>query len=119
MQLDRSFRRGDDELAPNGLACPSPIAVGQGVYKGSLRKKRSVGFDSRRDLSEVSDKELLTIIDSLTTRLEYVEGSQSSSREAKFDTQENAGELLVLRWALTDPLKVNEGGIVRFQCRVR
>jgi uncharacterized repeat protein (TIGR01451 family) len=61
----------------------------------------------------------VTIIDSLTTRLEYVDGSQSSSREAEFDTQENDGESLVLRWALTEPLKVNEGGIVRFQCRVR
>jgi len=62
---------------------------------------------------------LVTIIDSLTTRLEYVDGSQSSSRKANFGTQENEGESLVLRWELIEPLKVNEGGIVRFKCRVR
>ena len=61
----------------------------------------------------------VTIIDSLTTRLEYVDGSQSSSRKANFGTQENEGESLVLRWELIEPLKVNEGGIVRFKCRVR
>jgi uncharacterized repeat protein (TIGR01451 family) len=61
----------------------------------------------------------VTIIDSLTTRLEYVEGSQSSSRKANFGTQLNEGESLVLRWEIIDPLKVNEGGIVRFKCRVR
>ena len=36
-----------------------------------------------------------------------------------FMTQENDGESLVLRWELADPLKVGEGGLIRFQCRVR
>ncbi|MEX2025698.1 MAG: hypothetical protein WEH44_00330, partial [Pirellulaceae bacterium] len=61
----------------------------------------------------------VTIVDNLTTRLEYVEGSQSCSLAADFATEENEGESLVLRWAVLDPLKVNEGGIIRFQCRVR
>jgi uncharacterized repeat protein (TIGR01451 family) len=61
----------------------------------------------------------VTIVDNLTTRLEYVEGSQSCSVKADFATEENEGESLVLRWAVLDPLKVNEGGIIRFQCRVR
>lgn len=61
----------------------------------------------------------VTIVDNLTTRLEYVEGSQSCTVKADFATEENDGESLVLRWAVADPLKVNEGGIIRFQCRVR
>jgi uncharacterized repeat protein (TIGR01451 family) len=60
----------------------------------------------------------VTIVDNLTARLEYVEGSQSCSLKADFMTEENPGESLVLRWAVIDPLKVNEGGIIRFQCRV-
>jgi hypothetical protein len=48
-----------------------------------------------------------------------VEGSQSCSLKADFATELNEGESLVLRWAIIEPLKVREGGIIRFQCRVR
>lgn len=61
----------------------------------------------------------VTIVDNLTTRLEYVEGSAQSSREANFLVQPNDVGSLVLRWEITDPLEAGEGGIVRFQCRVR
>jgi uncharacterized repeat protein (TIGR01451 family) len=61
----------------------------------------------------------VTVIDNLTTRLEYVEGSQSCSVEANFLTYENDGESLVLRWEINDPIDVGQGGVIRFQCRVR
>ena len=61
----------------------------------------------------------VTIVDSLTTRLEYVPDSAQCSLPAKFMTQENDGESLVLRWEIADPLKVGDGGLIRFQCRVR
>ena len=61
----------------------------------------------------------VTIIDNLTTRLEYVEGSQTASREARFLTQINEGDSLVLRWEITDPVNQGTGGTIRFQCRVR
>jgi len=61
----------------------------------------------------------VTIVDNLTTRLEYVPDSAECSRNARFVTQENDGESLVLRWEIIDPLAVGEGGIIRFRCRVR
>ena len=61
----------------------------------------------------------ITLIDNLTTRLEYVDQSQSASVDAKFLSQLNEGETLVLRWDLTKPLKVGKGAIIRFKCRVR
>jgi uncharacterized repeat protein (TIGR01451 family) len=61
----------------------------------------------------------VTIVDSLTTRLEYVPDSAECSLPAQFGTQENEGESLVLRWEITDPLKVGDGGLIRFKCRVR
>ncbi|MDG2207364.1 MAG: hypothetical protein P8K78_05625 [Pirellulales bacterium] len=61
----------------------------------------------------------VTIIDNLTTRLEYVEGSQTASREARFLTQINEGDSLVLRWEIMDPVDQGTGGTIRFQCRVR
>ena len=60
----------------------------------------------------------VTVIDHLTPRLEYVKESQSCTMKADFKIQENA-ETLVLRWEITDPLEVNQGGLVRFRCRVR
>ena len=41
------------------------------------------------------------------------------SVKADFFAEENEGESLVLRWEIIDPLEVGQGGIIRFQCRVR
>ena len=38
---------------------------------------------------------------------------------ADFLVEENEGESLVLRWEIIEPLEVGQGGIIRFQCRVR
>ena len=62
----------------------------------------------------------VTIIDHLMPRLEFVEGSAESSVPAEFKTEQKLPEeSLVLRWEITDVLKVNQGGIIRFQARVR
>ncbi len=61
----------------------------------------------------------VTIIDSLTTRLEYIPDSQQSSLPAKFGTQENFGESLVLRWEINEPIKAGDGGVIVFKCKVR
>jgi len=59
------------------------------------------------------------IIDSLTTRLEYVPDSAQCSLKARFSTQPNEGESLVVRCVLSDPLPVGKGGVFRFRCIVR
>jgi uncharacterized repeat protein (TIGR01451 family) len=61
----------------------------------------------------------VTVLDNLTPRLEYIPESQSCSVNGNFMTQKNDGQSLLLRWEITDPLKVGEGGIIRFKCRVR
>ena len=61
----------------------------------------------------------VTIMDNLTTRLEYVEGSASCTLKSEFKTQVNDGESLIVRWEIAEPLKVGEGGIIRFKCKVR
>jgi uncharacterized repeat protein (TIGR01451 family) len=61
----------------------------------------------------------VTVIDNLSRRLEYVEDSQKCSLKADFFTQPNDGESLALRWEITEPMKVGDGGVVRFKCRVR
>jgi uncharacterized repeat protein (TIGR01451 family) len=93
------------------------------VVKVASRKEAKPGdeieFTIRFD--NVGDQPLgnITIVDNLTTRLEYVADSAECSVQASFLTQENDGESLVLRWEIIDPLEVGQGGIIRFKCRVR
>jgi uncharacterized repeat protein (TIGR01451 family) len=62
----------------------------------------------------------VTIIDHLMPRLEYVEGSTQSTLASEFKPGPIVGgETTVLRWEINDPLKVNEGGVIRFQAKVR
>lgn len=61
----------------------------------------------------------VTIIDNLTTRLEYVPESAQSSVKASFSVEPNEGDSLTLRWEIAEPMKPGEGGLVRFKCRVR
>lgn len=61
----------------------------------------------------------VTIMDNLTTRLEYIPDSAECSVKAEFFTDENQGESLALRWEIRDPIQPGEGGIIRFRCRVR
>lgn len=61
----------------------------------------------------------VTIIDNLTTRLQYVDGSAQCSLDAEFSTQPNEGDSLAIRCEVTDPLEPGEGGVLRFRCTVR
>ncbi|PQO30069.1 DUF11 domain-containing protein [Blastopirellula marina] len=61
----------------------------------------------------------VTIIDNLSPRLEFVEGSAQCSIDSDFLTQPNEKESLILRWEIKEPLEVGEGGVCRFKCRVR
>jgi hypothetical protein len=48
-----------------------------------------------------------------------VEGSQQSSLPAQFETTANEVGSVTLKWKIEKTLKPGEGGIVRFQCKVR
>jgi uncharacterized repeat protein (TIGR01451 family) len=61
----------------------------------------------------------VTIVDNLTTRLEYVDGSATSSLASEFFTEPNEAGSLALRWEIADPLDPGHGGHVTFRCRVR
>ena len=61
----------------------------------------------------------VTIIDELSPRLEFVEGSAECSVDSRFTTKPNDAGSSTLRWEIVDPLEVGRGGLIRFQCRVR
>ena len=61
----------------------------------------------------------VTIIDNLTTRLEYVADSAQCSLDAEFSTEPNSGGSLVVRCEIAEPIESGDGGVIRFRCRVR
>jgi uncharacterized repeat protein (TIGR01451 family) len=61
----------------------------------------------------------VTIIDNLTTRLEYVPNTATSTVTASFSSVPNGAGSTVLRWEIKDPVKPGEGGVLRFKCRVK
>ncbi len=61
----------------------------------------------------------VTVVDNLTTRLEYVPDSAQSDVDADFSTEANGVGSLVLRWEIKLPVEPGEGGVVTFRCRVR
>ncbi len=61
----------------------------------------------------------VTIIDNLTTRLEYVPNTAKSTVAASFSAVPNGAGSTVLRWEIKDPVKPGEGGVLQFKCRVK
>lgn len=87
--------------------------------KQNARPGEIVDFTLRFD--NVGDQPIgnVTVVDNLTTRLEYLPDTAQCSLTADFFTEVNEGDSLVLRWEIIDPLEVGDGGIIRFKCRVR
>jgi len=63
--------------------------------------------------------ESVSIIDSLTPRLEYVADSSKTDRRAVFTASPNDAESHELRWDISDPIPGGQGGVVWFQAKVR
>ncbi|MGI6401564.1 MAG: hypothetical protein ACOX0A_05560 [Thermoguttaceae bacterium] len=61
----------------------------------------------------------VTILDNLSARLRYVDGTAQSSVEADFLADLNEKGSLILRWEITEPLYPKEFGVVRFICKVQ
>ncbi len=103
-----------------------------------------VSFTLRFD--NVGDRPIdgVVIVDNLTPRLEYVPDSAQASVKSgyqrdeqgeivrtedghpvyrqnpvSFSTESNEAESLTLTWELQEPLEPEQGGVIRFQCRVR
>lgn len=87
--------------------------------KMAARAGEEVEFTIRFD--NISGKKIgnVTIMDNLTRRLEFVEGSDECSVEGEFINEVNEDDSLLLRWEITAPLEPSTGGIIRFRCRVR
>jgi uncharacterized repeat protein (TIGR01451 family) len=71
--------------------------------------------------SNVGGKPITGVVvsDSLTGRLEYIEGSAKSDRHTTFTIEPNEAGSVILRWAVTGALPPGQIGTVIFQARIR
>ena len=90
------------------------IASKQNAQPGEL-VEFTLRFDNVGDLPIGN----VTIIDKLHDRLEYVPDTARCSLAAEFKTEDEDGSARILRWEITEPLQVGDGGLIRFTCRVR
>ncbi len=81
----------------------------------------TISFTIRFDNVGTQPLRKVVILDSLSPRLEYIEGSQQSSTSPapKFSAEPNEVGSTVLRWELEPALKPGEGGVIHFRCLVR
>jgi uncharacterized repeat protein (TIGR01451 family) len=86
---------------------------------GNAKPGEEVEFTLRFD--NIGDQVVgnVTIVDNLSTRLEYVANSALSSVDAQFFATPNETGSLILRWEITHPVEPGEGGILRFRVKVR
>jgi uncharacterized repeat protein (TIGR01451 family) len=99
---------GDPRLRLVKLASTSHALPGEEV-EFTLR------FDSIGDQTVGN----VTIVDNLTTRLEYVPNTAKSTVPASFTSVPNGAGSTVLRWEIQDPLQPGAGGVLQFKCRVK
>jgi len=86
---------------------------------GSAQPGEEIEFTLRFDNIGSQVMGNVTIVDHLTTRLEYVADSATASVEAAFSLQPgDSGGSKVLRWEIKEPLEAGKGGILQFKCKV-
>jgi uncharacterized repeat protein (TIGR01451 family) len=112
-----------DKGAEQTIGVDSPTGDCVRVVKLASKKEAKPGeiveFTIRFDNIGARDIGNVTIVDNLTTRLEYVDKSAESTLKAEFFAEPNEVGSLVLRWELADPMPVGKGGVVRFKAKVR
>ena len=98
---------------------PAELRLCKVADKCDAKPGEIVSFTIRFDNVGDSPMGNVTIVDNLTTRLEFIPGSEQSSVRADFSTQPNEHGSLVLRWEVVEPIQPGTGGAVRFKTRVR
>jgi uncharacterized repeat protein (TIGR01451 family) len=61
----------------------------------------------------------IVVSDSLSGRLEYIQGSAQTDRAANFSTAENEAGSVLLRWELPGDLFPGQAGTIKFKAKVR
>lgn len=69
----------------------------------------------------IGDRSLyrINLVDNLTPRLEFIDGTTDSDRKGEFTVEPNGEGSVIVTFELAEPLPGKTGGTLMFQCRVR
>lgn len=115
----RVHRQGIETIFFIGDNGPAKLRVIKTASKADALPGEEIEFTLRFDNIGYQKIGNVTIIDNLTTRLEFVDDSDLCSEECDFLVDENDVESLTLRWEIKDPIDPGKGGLIRFRCVVR
>jgi uncharacterized repeat protein (TIGR01451 family) len=96
-----------------------PLCLFKCADRGSAQVGDVITFSLR--YSNVGGRAItdVAVSDSLSGRLEYIEGSAEADRDAVFTMQPNEAGSAILRWEISGRLLPGQSGRLRFKARVR
>ncbi len=112
-------RKGAESIHTIGDNRPAKLRVIKTASVSDALPGEEIEFTLRFDNVGHQPMGNVTIIDNLTTRLEYLDETQLCSVEAVFVEDENEVDSLTLRWEIVEPIMPGKGGLIRFRCRLR
>jgi uncharacterized repeat protein (TIGR01451 family) len=102
----------------SGITGNSKLRLIKTASKSAAKSGDIIEFTLRFDNLGTEPIGNITIIDNLTTRLEFISDSAMASVPAGFFTEPNGSASFTLRFEITDPLEAGQFGVVQFRCRV-
>jgi uncharacterized repeat protein (TIGR01451 family) len=102
----------------SGISGKSKLRLIKVASKNMAKSGDIIEFTLRFDNLGVEPLGNITIMDNLTTRLEFISGSAMSSLPSGFVVEPNGVASFTLRFEITDPLEAGKFGVIQFKCRV-
>ncbi|MDR2642032.1 MAG: hypothetical protein LBC74_04485 [Planctomycetaceae bacterium] len=106
------------KIDDSGIAGKSQLRLIKVASRGSASSGDVIEFTLRFDNLGTEPLGNITIMDNLTTRLEFIPDSAMSSVPSGFVLEPNGVSSFTLRFEIKDPLEAGKFGVVQFRCRV-
>ncbi len=118
-QITGTLQTGEIQQIKQPFRKPGDLLIWKTVSVQNARQGDVIEFAIYYRNTGQRSIENVSIIDSLTTRLEYVPDSAKTDRRAIFTAAQNDVESSELRWDISDPVPAGQQGVVWFQAQVR
>jgi uncharacterized repeat protein (TIGR01451 family) len=118
MEIEASFKPADF-TGSEDMRRPGRLRILKLADKKTASPGDTVAFTIRYDnLGDLDLKEIV-IVDNLTPRLEFIEGSITSDRPGEMSREDNEEGSLILRFKIDGALSGRSGGVITFHTKVR
>jgi len=118
MEVDATFKAAD-LTGSEDMRRPGRLRILKLADKKTASPGDTVAFTIRYDNLGDLDLEEIVIVDNLTPRLEFVEGSITSDRPGELFLEDNDAGSLILRFKIEGNLSGRTGGVITFHTKVR